>query len=1260
MPWRLLARTLEAEARCGEAAPFAGALLFADIVGSTAMTDRFSARGAREVERLGAVLSAYFATCIAVIERLGGEVARIDGDAIIAIWPENGAPSAAVARAMAAAEALRASTAPPFAGEAAIRHRLAVDFGPLQATTLGEPGARRFLVLTGAPLTRMAAGTLRGAPGEVLVSREAARRLAGVTGETAVSPVLSERGGRLPAGWVDFVPPAVKVHDRAGDLAWLPEFRQVTAGYLKLGGLGGDRDRLARAYALARGALDDVGIPLSDVIVGDKGVVFKLTCGLPPHAREDNALAAAEALTRVQAKLREVGERSAAGLASGPVFSGLVGGPTRREFIAVGSVMNYGARLMEAAGRGMICDTATAGQIARAFDLGPARDLALSGRDAPLTVRRVIRPRVALRSPGPPRARAPLVGRRPERGVIVERLEAFAAGVARPLLVEGEPGVGKSRLLIHAGEAAAARGLRVVASAAHPLGRNMPFSFWRAVIPKLYGARSLRRAVEAALVHHPDAARLDLLEDVLPLGVPIGRAAAEMEGAPRREAIERLLVALVRRAPAPCVLIVDDLQWLDAASAGVFASLVTGAGGPLVLAAGRPNPGAPYDAVFSEADRSPLARLDREGTVELVRRTLDVDRLPQRLADHLWRGSGGLPLLAEQLALALRDTGQIAISGRRSRIVAAPLRGASAPDILRDVIIDRVDRLGGDSRILLKVASVIGQPFELALLAKLEPMPRRRMMAAAAQLVAGGFLERDGHGRLAFGHGLVRDCVYELLTFEQRARLHANLAERLEGASAVMAGYGAAEIAEHWERAGRPGNAIEHWLRAAEFALARYASEDALDHLARTEAASTAAKLSSEASQPLRRLKLRADALQELSRLDEAAVTYRDCARVLGLRMPRSPIGRLAEIVWRLAARTMLPRIGGLVSRPYLTSERDRLAAHLYMRIAEHAYFANDALGVLHGTVAALDHAERAGSPRETALGYGGLAIGFGVAGLDGVARGCAVRCLTASRAGGRLDQGLAHLMFAVYGFSGGHWAETADHCREGAMVFAGLGETFRRQSCETIGAFVSVATGELAEAERALTAYGPAAAAVENAAVRAWVLAGRASLDIVRGRTPRAKDAAMDGVSVDELHAGERLMRLGLLAARHLRRGDRDAAGATAAAGLLAMQATAPTIGIGFVAIPQIADVLATLAAEGAPGVGARAHAACRAVRGYARKIPAARPRAELAAGRLALAEGRVALARQCLRRGMAAAQRLRMPLEETLCRSMLAEVAK
>jgi adenylate cyclase len=1288
---------------------FDGVLLFVDIAESSALTERYAAAGPHGAEHLNALLDRYFGTVFDIVLAHGGDVAHVEGDAVLAVWRSDADGAAAAHRAAAAALALRDASAGRSSArdDTALRHRVALAAGPIAVAGLVEGARRGFLVVTGAPMHDLAALVHAGAPGEVMLGASIAEQLAGaaeidwpapahgrlIALHTAPSPGVPAAAAAGVDGRLQrFLPPIVVERAAAVEAGWLAEFRMLSAVYVNLRGLdpgaGQAAVRIQRALGAIGAAIAPLTAGVSELVVGDKGVVAIIAIGLPGEAREHNAGRALEAARRVRLALADEGFVAAIGVASGPAFCGDVGSTVRRHYLVTGALMHRGARLMQAAGDDRILvDDATLQAVAGVgrFRFAPSAGVAVKGLREPLRAHRLEAP-----DAGDTRVRGwrSLHGRAQEVDAFERALDALAAGAGGVISIEAESGGGKSRLLDRLRGAAQARGAMVYSAVASPFEALEAYAGWRGLLRQLLARAGdaprpapalLRARLIDALTGDPAEAKAALVEDILPLQFGDPGLAGQIAGQARLAGLEELLAALLHRAAAdqPIVVMIDDLQWLDDPSAQLASALARRALPVLWVVASRPPDGAASQQarrlLESAQARWALAPLAREAIDAIVCDLLRVQDIPLRLGDFIHGRCEGLPFHAEQLTLALAERGIVAVDDGRCRISTADLDIGVVPQNLRELIVGRLDRLDAAQQVTAKVASLIGLGVTADAVRALHPFPAEhaRIEAMLAELAAASILvpagDTAGPETYAFSHAMIREATYDLLTLAQRRPLHRQRAEFLERRHRDDLEPHLAELAEHWERAAEPRAAIGYRRQAASQALRRSANHDALAHIAHLRRVAADAGITLPGADEAELACMQGDACHELSRFEEAHAWYRRCAELSGIRVPGSRAALAAGIAAE-SGRQLAHRLGLMGrARDAAAQARDRLAAHIYTRLAEHAYFHGDAAGLLHSTLTALNRAERAAAVAEMVEGFGGLAIGFGTAGLHRLARFYRRRAVARAEQGGSLhDLGFAHLLSAVYSFHAGDWAAMDVHCDSGAALYARLGDRFRYQSCCVIRAYGDLLRGDYTQAERALRAFGEDAEQVDNVPVRAWVLAGRALVDMLLGRPP-AEALRRVALARDDrlLHDAERLLCDGIEAAAQLQAGQPGQALRAAATALQNMRQSAPTMGIALFSVTAVADVYVTTAeraaAAGDADAAARldaARAGCHAATAYARKIDICRPRERLLRGRVAFLSGRPRAAAAQFRKGIAEAVGHAMPLDEALCRLALAEI--
>ncbi len=1263
LPAQLIARWAET-AVAPEGLVLDAVALVADLVDSTGLTDRYGALGPHGAEDLSAAMSAYFASMTQIIELNGGITARIAGDAVVAVWPCDGDPGGAAQRTLAAAGEMAKAPALAALG---LSHRIAVDAGPIRLSVLGEVGERRFFLVSGEPLRAMANRRLRGAPGELRVSQLVLDMAAGR--RTRSSEQASTRPGERAA--IDlraFVPPVIASRGEVGLVDWLAEFRTLSVVYVGLSRSLRPPD-IRLAFSAIEAVALDASIGVWDVIDEDKGVIVKIVLGLPPHSSERDAVVALDVAVRVHHALAAIGLQAGIGVATGRAFCGEVGSPTRREHIAVGTVMNYGARLMQASDGDVLCDEMTARAAADTLVADDAIELMIQGRETPIKAYRVADFAEIAAIDGFSGAGDSPVGRQAAADIIKERITDLADRPVAPIIIVGEPGVGKTTLLSFAARRAEHAGVRVISARGSLTERSTGFHVLRKVLASLAGIDASRDGVDgpharikAALRVDGQGARLHLLEDIFPLGG--GKAAsAALTGAARRTVLEDLIVRFfdIQARSGPLLVLIDDLQWVDSASRELLGAVRRRSPRVLFILASRSDgvegQAASINLLAGDHTMIALDRLLLEHTAAFAHAALGVSRIPGRLAAYLHQRSGGLPLHARQLLLSLVERGVVKVVNGRCEIEPGALAGDAIPDSLRGLVTERIDRLELFDQITGKSASVIGGRFGAEALAALHPArPDLEPLTGSLQrLEAAGFIEAEVGDGWAFQNAILRETLYDLMPFSQRAALHTEVAQRLEAAGDHEDAATPAVLAWHWEGAGVTSRAIDRLLDAARHAIRSHAAADALDHAAQIERLSKTADDALSINQRIGLERLRADGYQLLARFAEAGHHFRNAASHAGLALPasRPAIFRgLALEGLRHGAVRLGLRFPSTVSAAL---ERDQLAAHIHMRLAEHAYFDSDTLGVLHGTLKSLNHAHRAGSIVEMTHGYAGLAVGFGVSGMIGLAREYASRALRLAHAhGGDHDRGLAHMMASVALFPSGDWEAAGGHAARGAALFHETGDTFRRQSCTVLQAYSQLARGDYLEARLSLSQTPDSAGDIEAASVRAWAAACHGVLESLHSSAP---DAALEGLRdslADPLEPADRLVVLGPMAQLQLATGDRAGATLSATEALTMASARAPKLGIGFVSLPRIVE---TFLAVDDPD---RAQSALKIARGFAATMRIARPHTDYVAGQMEFAAGRRARARRLWRRGLSAAEAIGMPFEASLCRAALDHYGK
>lgn len=409
-----------------------------------------------------------------------------------------------------------------------------------------------------------------------------------------------------------------------------------------------------------------------------------------------------------------------------------------------------------------------------------------------------------------------IVGREEELARLEDALEATLAGSPRTAVVTGDAGVGKTTLVEAFADRARQRGFDVL------VGRS------RREGGEPYGP--LRDAIEGELV----ASTAD---------VPFATDRAEAEDAEMYRAQLAALYYQVRTTLAdharerPTVLVVEDLQWADAATVELLAHVgAEVADAPLLLVATyRPSgvddehPLGTRLAERSAADRLvelEVAPFDREVTTALVESELGRRGVPRDFVDAIHEGTGGNALFIVETVAQLLEQG--ALDPRVDRYPDA-VDDLEMPDVVGTMIERRFARLDADTRRVLDVGAVLGDPMPVDALVAIAPLAEPRVRERIDLLVGGGVWVAESDDRVRFRSEVLRTTALETMTDERRRDLHRSAGAHLADDEVA----GPATVASHYERAGEPERALDHYRRAAAEATDVYAHDVAVDHYER-------------------------------------------------------------------------------------------------------------------------------------------------------------------------------------------------------------------------------------------------------------------------------------------------------------------------------------------------------------------------------------------------------------------------------------------
>ena len=562
-----------------------------------------------------------------------------------------------------------------------------------------------------------------------------------------------------------------------------------------------------------------------------------------PQAQENDAERAVRAALAIQRALADLNARSAR--SGAPELSARIGIECGSVVVdangeVFGEAPNVAARVQAAAEPGSVLVTGSVQrQVAGLFVVEEKGAHGFKGVAQPLSLYRVVRASGGGRRGGL-RALTQFVGREEQLGFLARRWERVRAGEGQLVLIVGEPGLGKSRLIeeFHS-RLAETRHTWVEWSASqllqntplHPIAEWGRFRFG-ADAPAEQRLADLEGTLR--LIGLGPAEYAPLLAPLVDIPLPLGRAANFPPEELRRKQLAAMTAWVLAGARSqPVVLAFEDLHWADPTSLDLLRALADrGAQAPLLLlATTRPEFRAPW-SLRPHHSLISLSPLDRAGVARMVGEISARHALSKELIEGVNERTGGVPLFVEEVTRLLVERGE---QGSVQAI----------PPTLQLSLAARLDRLG-PAREVAQIGAVLGRDFVYVLLRNVAEIEEPALQASLDRLADADLLFVEGappEANYRFKHALIQDAAYESLLKNRRQALHRRAAEALRDANGEPEA-----IAHHFTEAGLDDVAIEWWGKAGDQALRRSAFQEAISHLGK--AIAMADKATGAASRP--------------------------------------------------------------------------------------------------------------------------------------------------------------------------------------------------------------------------------------------------------------------------------------------------------------------------------------------------------------------------------------------------------------------------
>ncbi|HEY83751.1 MAG TPA: AAA family ATPase [Chloroflexi bacterium] len=890
-----------------------GSFMHADLKGFTALTELLARQGrARGQEEMNRMLNKLFSSLLDPLIASGGDLLIFAGDAALAYFPAQDDAEDTLQAARAGLRMQRAikpfSTFENEFGQCSLSMRIGVERGQAYAGVVGD-AERMELLVSGSGVHAAMLAEAQAEPGRVFLGESARQAAAGHftlngaqvvddlgddLGDYEVSPPTRKRGGALllSKDLPDVLQTLNVSLQHVERLApFLPEdmlarlvntkrhrhleseFRPTAVQYINL--LGLEELATARGPELATQVLQRYFLRAEEIVTRHEGVIsqvdacakgfFLLNTYGSPKMHEGTTRYAISAALQLAQMLDQVNRefeldpplRQRGGITHGLVFNGEIGARYRRESVIAGPAVNRGARLMSQARPGQVIVDSDIWSDARSAFVGeelPAVELkGIDGRVVIVNVRNV-RYGAQLQP-----LERPLLGREIEQDFLTGALNALQNGKGGVLLLIAETGLGKTALATHLAQAAQAKDLPILIGRCQPHGKHVPLFPWLDLLIGWLDPDGGGDAIQQRERLSVELAALGLsrwenrLADLLnlPAEATLGESGASDEA--DVDPLHILTVLFKKlTARSPFLLILEDIDWLDATSLDLLNELLSQMQNLplLLLLTGRlqrleirdleindsNNLQSPISNLqfFDHAqDKSPklvkLHPLNNEAALGVARHHLGARTLDDDLTRWIYHRSGGNPLYVQELCRALERADAVFLD-RHTGWAGWTRESPALPLSLHALLLARLDELPLAYQNVLKRAAVMGTTFDARGLQAIcaELLDKETVFTALEEAARASLVTAVDNSTYRFKHPLMQEAIYNTLSFSQRRGWHTQTGDWL--ARSGQAEQSLSLIAYHYLRGDDDAKAAQYGRRAGDQARNRREYAGALEH----------------------------------------------------------------------------------------------------------------------------------------------------------------------------------------------------------------------------------------------------------------------------------------------------------------------------------------------------------------------------------------------------------------------------------------------
>uniref|UniRef100_A0A7C4TBK3 Adenylate/guanylate cyclase domain-containing protein n=1 Tax=candidate division WOR-3 bacterium TaxID=2052148 RepID=A0A7C4TBK3_UNCW3 len=852
---------------------FVSTLLFADISGFTAMSEKLARMGKEGAEEVNKIINNFFGPLINIVYQYQGDIYRFGGDAFLAFFPQEAAFSSDERAINSAVEILKFVKAHTRTKTKVGTFQIKIHIGLTKGKVYFQDLGNNFF-LSGSSANYLMSMIDLAQPGEIIVSPEVKDGLPDVIFEPKgevwkyigmkKKTQLKVKEKELPWEVIKEKPSVLEEYIPGWLLKRIElkpyfdhkdgEHRKIAVVFLHFAGIPYDKNpkkafsMLENFYRIVVETIEkyDGWINAIDVYKDSERVLAIFGF---PHAYEDDEKRAVmftyEILNNPQLKSLKL----RAGINSGSVFAAPVGSELRREYTTLGDAVNLSARLAaKAEDRTIVVSEPVFNKTYGIFEYEFLGEKEYKGKKKKIQTYKLIKKKeIEKKALGRWLSESEkIVGRDKEIARLQEVAKLCATGKGQILGITGEPGIGKSRLVQEFIKISKENGYQIYEGNCLSYGSAFSYHPWAQILTTFFNilpgdsvkVRASKIKEKCSIVDKKLLEWLPVIGEVMGVPFPENTLTKYLDAKIRKQRVFDIIFDFMKfiTLTKPVNIIIEDLHWADTASMELVNYIGRNIEDKPILLTLVYRP-LKRKEEFMEKDWTTelrLRELSKEDSLELVKNLLNIKDIPDDLKKVIITKSQGNPFYIEELIKSLIEQGYI-VEEKGTWRFKGDIKKLELPDSVEAVILSRIDRLDLKERDVLQVASVLGREFDGFLINGIYPQPQYLKKAL-------GNLERfdlikqekaEGQIRYFFKHILTQEVAYGTLSFARKQELHREIGTFIETELKDRKEEFLGLLSYHFYAGGDYDKSLLYSVEAGEKAKKVYANEEAIEFFTR-------------------------------------------------------------------------------------------------------------------------------------------------------------------------------------------------------------------------------------------------------------------------------------------------------------------------------------------------------------------------------------------------------------------------------------------